>query len=209
MNETPSAAEAVDPVPKRRFRWRYVFLGLLGAAVLGVLAIVLSLLPGREVQLIRSAVAGAHSGKAETKISFGVGRVALGLARLLTAFTGFDDDAKLVLQSVRQADVSIQILADPLAPGERQAVFEATDRAMTRNGWERIVGVVEGDDQMDDEVIGIYTPSNLKAEDDLRVALFVLEGRDLITVAGRCQLEPLFELASRHGAFRDRGGDDF
>lgn len=209
MNDTPVPAGAINPVTKRRFRWRYLFLGLLAAGFLGVVAVALSLLPGREVQVIRNAVAGARPGKAETKISFGVGRVALGLARLVTPFTGLDADANSVLQAVRQADVSIQELAGPLAPGGRQAVLEATDQAMTRKGWERIVGVVEGDEHMGDEVIGVYVPVNLKPDDDLRVALFVLEGRDLITVAGRCRLEPLLELASRHGAFRKRDGDDY
>jgi hypothetical protein len=197
---------ASGPVTKRPFKWRYLFLGFFAAGFLLVVALVLSLLPGREVQLIRGAVAGAHSGEAKTKISFGLGWPVLGLARFVTTFTRLDADVKSVLQAVRQADVSIQELAGNLGPGERNAVLEATDQTMARNGWERMVGAVEGDEYMGDEVIGIYVPANLKAEDELRVALFVLEGRELITVSARCRLEPLWEVAERHGAFQSLEG---
>ncbi len=207
VNSSPAQTGVLGPVAKRRFKWRYLFLGLFSAGALFVLALVLSLLPGSEVRLIRNAVAGAHSGQAKTRVSFGVGWVALELARVVTSFTRLDADAKSVLQAVRKADVSIQELSGKLAPGERNAVLDSTDQAMARKGWERVVGVVEGDAHMGDEVIGIYVPANLKPEDELRVALFVLEGRELITVAARCRLEPLLELAERHGAFRRRVGE--
>lgn len=207
MNSSPAQTGAAGPVAKRRFKWRYLFLGLASAGVLFVLALVLSLLPGSEVRLIRNAVAGAHSGQAKTRVSFGVGWVALELARVVTSFTRLDADAKSVLKAVRKADVSIQELTGKLVSGERSVLLEATDQAMARKGWERVVGIVEGDAHMGDEVIGIYVPRELRPEGNLRVALFVLEGRELITVAAECRLEPLLELAERHGAFRRRAGE--
>ena len=202
MNSNPESTPAAAAVPRRRFKWRYLFLGVLAAGALLVVALVLSLLPGREVRVIRSAVAGAHSAGVDTKISFGVGRVALGLARFIGGCGPLDSDAKLALGAIRGADVSIQELRGKLAPRERLNVLEATDEAMGRKGWERVVGVVEGDAHMGDEIVGIYAPRTLKSDDELSLALFVLEDRQLITVAARCRLEPLIELASRHGAFQ-------
>ncbi len=202
MNSNPESTPVAAAAPRRRFKWRYLFLGVLAAGALLVVALVLSLLPGREVRAIRTAVASAHSAGVETKISFGLGRVALGLARFVGGFGPLDADAKLAMGAIRGADVSIQELREKLAPGERLNVLTATDEAMARKGWERVVGVVEGDAHMGDEIIGIYAPRTLKSDDELSLALFVLEDRQLITVAARCRLEPLIELASRHGAFQ-------
>jgi hypothetical protein len=202
MNSNPESTPATAAVPRRRFKWRYLFLGVLAAGALLVVTLVLSLLPGREVRAIRSAVAGAHSAGVDTKISFGLGRVALGLARFIGGFGPLDADAKLALGAIRGADVSIQELREKLAPAERLNVLEATDEAMGRKGWERVVGVVESDAHMGDEIVGIYAPRTLKSDEELSLALFVLEDRQLITVAARCRLEPLIELASRHGAFQ-------
>lgn len=202
MNPSLNNAPLTVSPPPRRFKWRYLFLGVLAAGGIFVLALVLSLMPGREVQTIRGAVAGAHSAGVETKISFGLGRIALGLVRFIGSFGPLDADAKLALGAIRGADVSIQELREKLAPGERLNVLTATDEAMARKGWERVVGVVEGDAHMGDEIIGIYAPRTLKSDDELSLAIFVLEDRQLITVAARCRLEPLIELASRHGAFQ-------
>jgi hypothetical protein len=208
MNSNPESTPVAAAAPRRRFKWRYLFLGVLVAGGIFVLALVLSLMPGREVQAIRSAVAGAHSAGVETKISFGLGRIALGLVRFIGGFGPLDADAKLAMGAIRGADVSIQELREKLAPGERLNVLTATDEAMARKGWERVVGVVEGDARMGDEIIGIYAPRTLKSDDELSLALFVLEDRQLITVAARCRLEPLIELASRHGAFQRRDGEN-
>ncbi len=175
--------------------------------LIGVVGLVVSLLPGREVRTIRGAVAGAHSHPVTTKMAFGVGRFALGIARSIADFVPANPELRSALQAVRWADVSLQRLESPLAVGERTAVLAAVDRAMEAKGWERVVGVLEGDRHMGEEVIGIYAPAGFDAEEELRLALFVLEDRELITVAAEVRLDPLVELAGdriRFEAWHDK-----
>lgn len=198
MNPVPDPVAV--PSPKRRFRWRWLFLGVFAAFALLVLALVLSFLPAGEARAIRSAVASASDHKFDQKISFGVGWPVLGLGRLIAGFTDLNEDARAAFRAVRRADVSIQELQEPIRREDRQAMLAAADRAMERRGWDRIVGVIE-----EDEVVGIYVPQGDVSGNDLKIAVFVLDGREMVVVSARCDLEPLLEIIERHGGLEEHG----
>lgn len=197
---TPLATSPTLSPPRRGFRWRWLFLGVFAAFALFVVALVLSFLPAGEARAIRSAVASASDHKFDQKISFGVGWPVLGLGRLIAGFTDLNEDARAAFRSVRRADVSIQELQEPIRREDRQAMLAAADRAMDRRGWDRIVGVIE-----EDEVVGIYVPQGDASVKNLKIAVFVLEGREMVVVSARCDLEPLLEIIERHGGMQGHG----
>lgn len=202
MEPTPvpdsvAAGGGATPVP-RRFRWGRLFLGLFLVLLLGGGLLVWSFLPGGEVRAMRRALADAEAPPAKTKVAFGVGWPALGLARLVTTVADVEADARLALRSVRRADVSVQELDRELNRAQRLTLLESVDRSLERKGWERIVGVLE-----EEETVGVYLSTKSSSADDLRLAVLVLSGRELVSVAVRCEVEPLLELVGRHVAKGD------
>jgi len=183
---------------QRRFRWRRIFFGLFLLLFLGGGLLVWSFVPGGEVRAMRRALDEAEAPPAKTKIAFGVGWPALGLARLVTAVADVEADARLALRSVRRADVSVKELERELNRAQRLTLLESVDRSLERKGWERIVGVLE-----EDETVGVYLSTKSTTADDLRLAILVLSGRELVSVAVRCDVEPLIELVGRHAARGD------
>lgn len=188
----PNASAAVVPAP-RRFRWGRFFLGAFLLFVVGAGLLVWSFLPGGEVRAMRRALDDAEAPPAKTKVAFGVGWPALAVARLVTSVADVEADARLALRSVRRADVSVQELDDELNRDQRLALLESVDRSLERRGWERIVGVLQ-----EDETVGVYVSTRSASADDLRVAVLALSGRELVSVAVRCDVEPLMELIGRH-----------
>lgn len=182
----------------RRFRWRRLFFGLFLLLFLGGGLLVWSFVPGGEVRTMRRALDDVKAPPAKTKIAFGVGWPALGLARLVTAVADVEADARLALRSVRRADVSVLELERELNRAQRLTLLESVDRSLERKGWERIVGVLE-----EDETVGVYLSTKSTTADDLRLAVLVLSGRELVSVAVRCDVEPLIELVGRHAARGD------
>lgn len=182
----------------RRFRWRRLFLGLLLLLLFAGGLLVWSFVPGGEVRAMRRALDDAEAPPAKTKVAFGVGWPALAVARLVTAVADVEADARLALRSVRRADVSVQELDRELNRAQRLTLLESVDRSLERKGWERIVGVLE-----EDETVGVYLSTKSSSADDLRVAVLVLSGKELVSVAVRCDVEPLVELVGRHVANGD------
>jgi hypothetical protein len=115
---------------------------------------------------------------------------------MVTRFTTLDADAKLGLQALRRADVSVQQLAAQLEPAERPQLMAALDRQMDRQGWERTVTVLERD-----QTVVIYVRRTADSADELSVALWVLQGTELIAVAARCDLAPVMKIIARHRGF--------
>lgn len=188
-----AAANGVAAPVSRRFRWGRLFLGLFLLLLLGGGLLAWSFLPGGEVRAMRRALDDAEAPPAKTKVAFGVGWPALAVARLVTAFADVEADARLALRSVRRADVSVQELDNELNRDQRLTLLESVDRSLERKGWERIVGVLE-----EEETVGVYLSTKSSSADDLRVAVLVLNGRELVSVAVRCDVEPLIELIGRH-----------
>lgn len=199
-NPAPTAADAngVAATVPRRFRWRRLFLGLFLLLLFTGGLLVWSFVPGGEVRAMRRALDDAEAPPAKTKVAFGVGWPALAVARLVTAVADVEADARLALRSVRRADVSVQELDRELNRAQRLALLESVDRSLERKGWERIVGVLE-----EEETVGVYLSTKSSSADDLRVAVLVLSGKELVSVAVRCDVEPLIELVGRHVANGD------
>lgn len=163
---------------------------MLAAAV----ALAISLWPGGEVRALRRAVAGQLDQAVEPRFTFGVGGLILGIARGVTSLAPVPPEARTALSALRGADVSLATLSTPPSPSERRALLEAAGGAMERRGWQRLVGVLDGR-----STVGVYLPRNLKSPRDIRVAVLVVDGTDLVTVTARADLEPLLRWVEEKG----------
>jgi hypothetical protein len=169
---------------------------LAGAAVFAVLtaaAGVLSMLrPSPEVATLRDCVMA--SAEVEREVEASVGPLIFGALRASLNFVELEPEVRPALGAVRSASVGVYRVTQSL---NRAALIDAVDEAMTRRGWERMVGVLEGN-----ETVLVYAPARIPSTRNLRLSVLVLDGEQLVLASVRGNPEPIAKLvlneAARH-----------
>jgi len=167
---------------------------LLGAAVLAALTAVAGiwtmLHASREVATLRDCVLTSTVADGRKEIEFSVGPLLFGLARAGLNWVELEPEVRSLLGAVRGASVGVYRLDQAVL--DRPSLIEKVDDAMSRRGWERMLGVMDGDD-----CVLAYVPANLRSPHDLRLSLLVLDGRQLVVASVRADPEPAMELLLR------------
>lgn len=172
------------PVPRSGLAWWHWLLavGLFLVAGGGFLAW-RTLTPVREASALRDALGAAGGLRGDASLQLNVGALPMVVARLGARFLPLPPEACVALRTLRGASLGIY----PGTSGVRgAALLEAADRGLTKRGWERVVGVVDGG-----QVVGVYLPRDLSSHRRIRVAVFVQSREQLVVVTARANLEPL------------------
>lgn len=179
-----------DPARARsrfRFRWRYLFLACFAALVLFVGALVLSFRTGSELRTLRRAAVEASPGTWHRQFEFGVGRLPVWLAQAGLSWFPMEPEAHAALRCLESADVGVYRHRSGAGTAERDRIFADLRTAMEQEGWEPMVLVRDGRDR-----VGLFVPAGHSTTDEsLRVAVFVLDGSDLVLASVRADLAPL------------------
>jgi len=169
-----------------------VSVGLLVAAVAGHLGV------KRDAGTLRNTLMESSAGDWDRTIEVNVGAFTLNLARAALAFVDLDPDVRTALRAVRGAEVGVyQLRGDAKKHPDRAAMLLAADKAMAARGWDRVVGVVDGD-----ELVAVYLPAQIRSPRDVKVCICVLDNEQLVVAAARSNVEPLVELAVRRAGWR-------
>ncbi|MGH7967363.1 MAG: hypothetical protein ACREIC_01410, partial [Limisphaerales bacterium] len=75
----------------------------------------------------------------------------------------------------------------------RGVILDRADKAMTRRGWVRVVGVIQ-----ENQLVAVYLPRNGISSSRMKACVAVLDGRDLVVVSARGNLEPLMDIVEKH-----------
>lgn len=195
MNPPASVPRPARPSPAGRQRI---------ALTLG-LALGLVLITGPGCSRSQSDVTQAHDslraslpGEWQTCIQVTVGPALLGLARAGLSFTDAEPEARTALRAVRGLKVSMHQRIGR-APA-RATLLQEADRAMKSRGWNRVVGVIDGD-----ELVAVYAPADDPPPTRLPLCVLVFDGQELVLVSARSNLEPLVSLALEKSREHGRG----
>lgn len=189
MNAPTSPAAA----PRRRRLWPWVLGFCLAPFVVLGLAAVSYLTLDRDAAALRQHVMAASRSDWSTKVQVSVGRLTLGCVRTGLRFAECKDitDVRLALAGVKSASVGVYERQGPAGELSREAFFVATDTAMQKRGWTRLVGVAEKR-----EAVLIYVPENASGR-MIDVCLAVIDGKDLVVVSSTVDGDALAELVER------------
>lgn len=173
----------------------WILLSLAAGFVLATIFVVDALTLNREARTIREAVVRSLDARASTKVQVSVGPLLLGGARTLLGFLDrLPEEARLALKSVRSASVGVYRLNDD--PARRFAtVLARVDTAMARDGWSRLVGVLEPQQQ---KCVLVYTPEGMTKDGPVRICLAVCDRREFVVVSARVDAEALANLVAQH-----------
>lgn len=184
MNVHPLAADS--PAPDQPRRVSAVIVALLLAWVAAGAGGCSSGLS--EAQAVQDALVKGLPGEWQTRVQVSVGPVLFGLARAGVALADLEPEARTAIRTVRGCKVSIHQFVGDRA--DRPAMLAGADRAMIERGWERVLGVLEGD-----ELVGVYAPSGELTSRRLPLCVMVFDGCELVVVSALGNVEPLAELA--------------
>lgn len=170
--------------------WVVVLAVTAGSAALLAIGLTSCVRLSHHAAALRNSLMKSDAAPWERKIEIRAGWFTLRLARVGLAFVNLDSDLRAALGAIRGAEVGVYRLKDGRDPLNRVAMLQAADEAMARQGWERLVGVVNRR-----ELVAAYTPRKARFGRSVEVCVVALEGRELVVASARSDLQPLLSIA--------------
>jgi hypothetical protein len=191
MTPAPAAPPVISPAPiARRFKKRYVFIAaVLVLFCLSARAVTGYFFLGSASSALRNTVK-ARAGGCEKKFAVRLGWITTGLIRYGSSFVHLPPEPRLIIDTLHRLEVGVYKLPSGGEDIQRAQILTDTDAAMTKRGWDRIVGVVH-----QEQVVAIYAPHRGLSGSNIECAVLVLNGRDMVVAAGQANPAPLLELA--------------
>lgn len=192
-----------DPLPRPRVRLWWFILAT-GAALVALPIYALSNLlhfgPAARIVPATDLEVLAPDSEWRRQVEVNVGPFGLGLARLVTAVADLDemdDVARAALRGLRHVQVSIYQTRQPSMRHSGASFLAAAD-VLEEASWQRVVGVLDGDD-----AVAIFVPRDLDASSAVEICVAVCSEGTLVVVAAVTNLDGLVPVISqviaRHG----------
>jgi len=183
--------------------------GGVQAALLGGLALVMTILvvtpllvpaalyyslrPSGDLDALCGAVSQSTGLEFGREFELSLSPMACTLVRAGTAWAGLPPEAQSAFRAIRAVEVGVYgVSLRATAAGSRCALVEI-DEAMSKRGWERIVGVMNRR-----EVVAVFAPRAIPSRRDLSLAVLVFDGSRVVVASVRGDPEALVELALQH-----------
>jgi hypothetical protein len=174
--------------------WHVVVLVLVGLPALCWYGITGFFRLGSETKTLQASVMGSSAGHWEKQFAVRVGFFSMSAVRWGSHFFDLPPEARAALNAVRSGEVGIYKLPEnEQAFRDTSVIFPAADKAMKAGGWERVVGVVQGN-----QLVGVYVPRKGVSPQNVGCCVCVLQERDLVVVSARGNLDPVLALARKH-----------
>jgi hypothetical protein len=179
--------------PPSNHRW---FLGVLAALLLLPFLAVVLLAMGvtsyfrlsSDTQALRSGLIKASGAEWRQQFAFNLGGWTCGAVRSGMSFVNLNKEARAATQAVRGVEVSVLRLASGDKAPDRAIMLNAADSAMSKRGWDRVVGVVDGDD-----MVAVYVSNKTTSCRRIECCVVVFDGEQMIVASARANLQPLLE----------------
>jgi hypothetical protein len=143
-----------------------------------------------DTRALRNSLIKSSGVEWRQRIALHAGGLTLSAVRAGLSFVQFDAGARATLQAVRGAEVGVYQLPSGTKPPDRAAMLAAADGAMTARGWDRVVGVMDGQD-----LVTVYVPDKTASARRMKCCLMVFDGQEMVMASARADLEPLLKYA--------------
>jgi hypothetical protein len=128
-----------------------------------------------------------------TRVQFKSGMLLIP-ARFVVSLCNVEDEARWALSAVRSASVGVYQLDEAAADSPGLAAGLASlDSTMRRKGWERLVAVSDGGQN-----VVVYTDSRSRNRNSVRVCVGVVDGEELVVVSATVHPDALMPIIEKH-----------
>lgn len=198
MNPSP-APPLIRPPARRQWFWVGLALLLLPFVALGVIAlgVVSCFHLSSDTRALRNGLMKASAVEWRQKIGLNIHSVTLGVVRAGLSFAPLDSEARAAVQAVRGVEVGIYEPAPGMEPPDCAAMLAVADNVLNARGWERLVGVVGGE-----ELVGVYVPDKTVPARQVKCCVLVFDGRQMVLVSARAEVEPLLRCLRNQAEWR-------
>ncbi len=190
------------PPVTRHPAWRLWLWGLLVTPLLLLVllaAVVASCFRlSSDTRALRDELIKSSGVKWQQEIVLNAGYLTLGAVRAGLSFVKLDPGARAALQSVQTAGVGVYELPAGTPPPDRAAMLAVADSAMAARGWERVVGVMDGQD-----LVTVYLLNKVSVH-RVKCCVMVFDGKELVLVSAQGNPEPLVKYALAQPGFCDQ-----
>ena len=144
------------------------------------------------LSVLRNSMESSVEHTLHSRFSFNAGFLIFGLARTTCSFLSVPPEVTVGLQTIRGVETSICQWDTMLKPHDYLPLIEKVDKDMQRNGWERMVTVIE-----EGVLVLVFNSTKNQSPKDQRYCVVVSEGNNLILASVRGNWDPLMAYASR------------
>ena len=145
-----------------------------------------------DTKALRRTLLSSVEGQWNTTIALNIGWLTTTLLYGGSQFLELPPEARAALSAIRGVEVGVYQIQNQPRPADYSAALAAADETMTLRGWERIVGVLEGE-----QCVAVYVPTSKVSAERMRCCVVVMSEGNLVLVSGRGNLKPLLDLASK------------
>jgi hypothetical protein len=197
MNPSPAPSVVRPPAKRLWLRWLLAVLLLLPVVIAVEVASCFHL--SSDTKALRNSLIKSSDVEWRQRIALNVGGLMLSAVRAGLSFVHLDAGGRAVLQSVRGAEVGVYQLPSGTKSPDRATLLAAADAAMIGRGWARVVGVMDGQD-----LVAVYLPGKTGSTRRMKCCLMVFDGKVMVVVSARANLEPLLQYAFAQPAIGDK-----
>jgi hypothetical protein len=173
--------------------WIVLLLVVLCVPLLCALGVASYFRLSSDTKALRRSVMNSVAGEWDTKVALNIGSLTTGLVRGLSQLIQLPPEPRAAIDAIHNVEVGVYELHDAALPADYPAVLLSGDKTMAARGWERIVGVIEGN-----QCVAVYVPRKGVSARRLTCCVLVLHERDLVIVSARGNIKPLLDVASKH-----------
>jgi len=159
-----------------------------GALVVMVLGVVSYFHLSSDTRALRNGLVEASGVEWRQQIGLNIGGFTFGAVRAGLAFVPLDPEARAAVETVRGAEIGIYELASATKRPDCAAMLEVTDRVLRGRGWERVVGVMDGEN-----LVSVYMPAKTISARRVKCCVMVYDGQRMIVVRAAANVKPLLE----------------
>ena len=139
-----------------------------------------------DTRALRNGLLKASGVEWRQQIGLNIGSGTLGVVRAGLSFVPLDAEAQAAVQTVRGLEVGIYELAIGAKPPDGAAMLSAADTVLKERGWERLVGILDGE-----ELVGVYVPGKDISVRQVKCCVLVFDGRQMILASAKADIQPL------------------
>ena len=144
--------------------------------------------PSSDTRALRNELMEASGVEWRQQLGLNIGSLTWGAVRAGLSFVPLDSEARAAVQAVRGAEVGIYELASGPKRPDCAAMLAVADRVLNERAWERLVGVLDGEN-----LVSVYLPANTVSARRVKCCVVVFDGRRMVLVSARANVEPLLQ----------------
>lgn len=189
-------AQKTNDGQKRSWPWLLGTFMVTSIAVLivlgaGVISCFQAGTEARELQQeLQKQLARVSGSVLREQISVRIGSVILSLARAGLSFAELNPHARLVLRSIRSADVTVCDLDRGACPTDRTVFLATADEVFCSRGWERVASALD-----DARAVGVYIDRRRNAGSRMTGCVVAFDEEQIVIACLEADFAPLMEYA--------------